>query len=106
METRAIEESVEPSLDFEFLRSEGIAAIEAMASTTWTDYNHHDPGITILEQLCYALTDYSYRADYPLPDLLSEAETVDLLAFLAALEGEALPEALLRAPQRPIRNKD
>ncbi|MFO0795312.1 MAG: hypothetical protein U0586_14775 [Candidatus Brocadiaceae bacterium] len=36
----------------------------------WTDYNIHDPGITILEALCYALTDVAYRAGWDINDLL------------------------------------
>ncbi|MCI5135131.1 MAG: hypothetical protein D3920_08690, partial [Candidatus Electrothrix sp. AW2] len=59
-------------LDFHTLRREGIRHIERLGSTFWTDYNSHDPGITILEQLCYALTDLLYRIDYPVPDLLAE----------------------------------
>ncbi|NEQ10530.1 MAG: hypothetical protein F6K37_32810 [Moorea sp. SIO4E2] len=39
----------------------------------WTDYNTHDPGITILEQLCYAITDLSYRLDFEMKDLLAPA---------------------------------
>ena len=27
----------------------------------WTDHNTHDPGITVLEALCYVLTDLQYR---------------------------------------------
>lgn len=57
--------------DFEGLRREGIDHLEQLAATEWTDFNAHDPGITILEQFCYALTDLSYRAQYELPDLLS-----------------------------------
>src|SRR5262249_25480021 len=30
-----------------------------------------DPGVTILEQLCYALTDLLYRAAFPVADLLT-----------------------------------
>ncbi len=43
--------------DFQFLRSEGLKYIENLAHTLWTDYNTHDPGITILEALCYAITE-------------------------------------------------
>jgi hypothetical protein len=45
-----------------------------MAGQLWTDFNAHDPGITILEQLCYALTDLGYRIDYDLKDLLASGE--------------------------------
>lgn len=59
-------------MDYDFLRREGIRHIERLGSKQWTDYNTHDPGITILEQLCYALTDLNYRIDYKMPDLLAE----------------------------------
>jgi hypothetical protein len=42
-----------------------------LAATQWTDYNAHDPGITILEQLDYALSDLAYRASFPVADLLA-----------------------------------
>lgn len=60
-----------PSMDYAFLRQEGIRHLERMAGALWTDFNTHDPGITILEQLCYAISDLSYRIAYGLPDILS-----------------------------------
>ena len=53
-----------PALDYEFLRQEGLKYIEALASDIWTDYNSHDPGITILEMLCYAITDLGLRTNF------------------------------------------
>ena len=50
-----------PGMDYALLRDEGIKAIAKLAGNRWTDYNSHDPGITILETLCYAITDLSYR---------------------------------------------
>ena len=61
-----------PAMDFAFLRREGIRHLERMAGRHWTDFNTHDPGITILEQLCYALTDLGYRIAYEVPDLLTK----------------------------------
>jgi len=58
------------AFDYEELRKSGIKHIENLASQIWTDYNIHDPGITSLEILCYALTDLSYRTRYPVPDLM------------------------------------
>ncbi|MCI5137039.1 MAG: hypothetical protein D3922_01180, partial [Candidatus Electrothrix sp. AR1] len=46
-----------------------------MAGQLWTDFNAHDPGITILEQLCYAITDLGRRINYPIPDLLAGRTT-------------------------------
>lgn len=61
------------ALDFAFLRAEGVRQLERLAGEVWTDFNTHDPGITILEQLCYALTDLAYRAGYDVADLLASA---------------------------------
>ena len=58
-------------LDFNNLKKNGIAALQEICGKTWTDYNLHDPGITILEQLCYALTELNYRAEFPMTDLLA-----------------------------------
>ena len=51
------------SMDYEQLRVEGIQHLEDLATFIWTDFNVHDPGITILEVLCYAITDLGYRAN-------------------------------------------
>ena len=61
-------------LDFEFLRQQGIAYIEKLAGSLWTDFNSHDPGITILEVLSYAITDLANRLDLPMADLLTEGQ--------------------------------
>ena len=60
--------------DFESLRRDGIALVQALSAETWTDYNLHDPGVTILEQLCYALTDLIYRTDFAVEDFLTGPE--------------------------------
>ncbi|HEU0054689.1 MAG TPA: hypothetical protein VFQ39_15995, partial [Longimicrobium sp.] len=59
-----------PGLDYAWLKVEGTRLIQAAAGEVWTDYNETDPGVTTLEQLCYALTELSYRAELPLEDLL------------------------------------
>lgn len=59
-------------LDFDALRREGIALLQDLCGKTWTDYNLHDPGITILEQLCYGLTDLAYRSGFDPEDYLTE----------------------------------
>lgn len=59
------------SMNYEFLRKEGIKYIQELSSRIWTDYNSHDPGITILEALCYAITDLGNRASYPIEDIIA-----------------------------------
>ncbi|MDB5033875.1 MAG: hypothetical protein JWQ98_1116 [Chlorobi bacterium] len=61
----------EPALDHELLFAEGLGYVERLARRLWNDFNFHDPGITTLELLCYAITDLSYRASRPIRDLLA-----------------------------------
>ncbi|MCF0048667.1 hypothetical protein LXM25_01280 [Dyadobacter sp. LJ53] len=60
-----------PAEDFEGLRRQGIHQIEKLGSANWTEYNVSDPGITILEAVCYAITDLSYRTGFEMKDLLT-----------------------------------
>ena len=63
-------------LDYTFLRQKGQEYIEKLAGNIWTDYNSHDPGITILEMLSYAITDLGARMELPPENLLApENET-------------------------------
>jgi len=64
-----------PSQDYELLRQEGLRHIEALSHDLWTDYNSHDPGITILEALCYAITELGYRNDFEIKDLVTRKDT-------------------------------
>ena len=71
----ALQISVAPpalkSQDFEFLREESMKLIRASAADSWTDHNLHDPGITILEACCYAITEMGLRSGMPMRDLLA-----------------------------------
>ena len=61
-------------LDFDLLRREGLKHLGDLSGKIWTDHNIHDPGITILEVLCYALIDLGYRTQLPIEDLLAVQE--------------------------------
>jgi hypothetical protein len=63
-----------PALDWDFLRAEGLDHIQKLSGQIWTDHNSHDPGITILEILAYALTDLAYRSGFDTKDLLTGAD--------------------------------
>jgi len=65
----------DPALDQQQLFAIGLDHIRDLSRLLWTDHNLHDPGITILEVLCYALTDLAYRANFPIADLLATAES-------------------------------
>src|SRR5690554_2213067 len=76
--------------NYHLLREEGIQLIQKLGSKLWTDYNIHDPGITILETICYAITDISYRASFDIKDLLAVEKpgifNADEQAFFRARE--------------------
>lgn len=59
-------------LDYAALREEGIRRLQSLSGHLWSDFNTHDPGVTILEQVCYALTDLHYRARFPIQDMMAE----------------------------------
>lgn len=84
-----------PSIDFDLLRAEGIRHLEHFATEVWTDYNAHDPGITLLELLCYAITDLGYRTrKLPVEDLLADPDRQYKPWFSA---GEVLPASPVTA---------
>jgi hypothetical protein len=83
----ALRPDTDPALDARALFLEGLQHLRQLAGATWTDHNLHDPGITMLELLAYALTDLAYRAGFAVEDLI------------AAPPGEAGPAAEYAARQ-------
>lgn len=83
---------VAPDTAFEALRSQGIRQLQALAGEVWTDYNLHDPGVTLLEALCFALTELSYRADFDVADHLADAQDrIDWARHALHLPAQAFP---------------
>lgn len=83
-------------LDQQPLFDLGMREVRAYARGLWTDHNAHDPGITMLELLCYALTDLCYRACFPIEDLLAAAaDDRRNMAMQFFRAREALPNAPL-----------
>lgn len=64
-------------LDYAFLLKAGLKHLEQLSGGLWTDFNSHDPGVTILEMLCYAITDLGARINMPIEDLLSSENKED-----------------------------
>lgn len=58
--------------NFDLLKKEGLAFIQRHSGTNWTNLNDADPGVTILDQVCYALTELGYCASFSIPDLLTK----------------------------------
>ncbi|OUC15954.1 MAG: diguanylate cyclase [Alkalinema sp. CACIAM 70d] len=72
------------ALDHQHLYAAGLQQVQQLAQRIWTDYNVHDPGITTLELLCYALTDLSYRASFPIADILASDPALNHDTFFTA----------------------
>ena len=74
--------------DYNYLRAQGQEYIQALSDTLWTDYNIHDPGITMMEALCYAITDLAYRTSFDVKDIIAlppkQAPDPDMQALYTA----------------------
>ncbi len=69
-----VDSALPAALNIDLLKQQGIALLQSLAGQAWTNYNDSDPGVTILEQLCYALTELGYCADFPIEDVLTGAD--------------------------------
>ncbi len=87
-------------LDFHRLREKGIVYCQRLASDLWTDFNLHDPGLTILEVLCYALTDLGYRTNLPIEELVARSpEQKQQDQKLAGSDGKPFDDNFFTAEQ-------
>ncbi len=66
-----------PAEDYAAMRRQAIKDIEQLGHEHWTDYNNSDPGITIMEAVCYAITDLAYRTGFEVKDLLAPKEMTE-----------------------------
>lgn len=78
-------------MQYDLLRETGIKHIQELAGKLWTDYNTHDPGITMLEVISYVMTDLGFRVNYDIKDILGQKpnDNTDIRNFYTA--GEILP---------------
>lgn len=60
--------------DFDALTRQGREYIEQLCGENWTNMNPSDPGVTILDQVCYALTELGYCNDFPIEDILTKPD--------------------------------
>ncbi|MDT8998208.1 hypothetical protein RQP53_02845 [Paucibacter sp. APW11] len=57
-------------LGFDALREAALQLAQGASRQQWTDYNLHDPGVTLLEALCYALSEDIFACRQSVPELL------------------------------------
>lgn len=58
------------------LQQRSLELLQESAGEVWTDFNPHDPGVTISDVLNYALTELDYRLRFPFEDYLVSGEGV------------------------------
>lgn len=108
-----------PALSYAGLRAEALELLGRLSGDQWSDFNSHDPGITILEQLCFALTELAYRSQWSIADLIASAgpdwqpaaqeilsgdpvTRDDLIALVRAMGCEAVRVVALDQPDLPL----
>jgi hypothetical protein len=108
-----------PALSYAGLRAEALELLGRLCGDQWSDFNSHDPGITILEQLCFALTELAYRSQWSIEDLLASAGADwqpaaaeilsgdpvtpdDLVTLLRALGCQAVQVEAQEQPELPL----
>lgn len=62
--------------DFDALRERALERAQAASGERWSDFNHHDPGVTLIDALCFVLTEDVFRARLPLTDLLTSPDGI------------------------------
>ncbi|MGB1216318.1 MAG: hypothetical protein ACPG5P_00495, partial [Saprospiraceae bacterium] len=81
--------------DLYFLKKKGLESIQQLSGDIWTDYNEHDPGVTILEYLCYALTELGFKSNFKDEDYLFLNQKKDDILF-------SLDKILSNGPITPL----
>ena len=80
LEKGYIDKKEKGSGEYQDLYLEGIELLQKLSGGIWTDYNEHDPGVTIFENLAYTLTNLSYKVDMPIRDILYESKKGKLVS--------------------------
>lgn len=65
---------------YENLHLQGVKLLQDLSGANWTDYNEHDPGVTILENIAFTLTSLAYKTQFPIEDILTESKGSDLVS--------------------------
>ncbi len=77
---------------FAALKARGVQLAQEISGDIWSDFNAHDPGVTILEQLCYVITELAFHTDFDVADLLlNEDGVLDYRAQSLHLPEEVFP---------------
>ena len=53
------------------LQKQTLTEVQRLSGRVWTDFNVHDPGVTLADIADYALTELDYKLNFPLVDYLT-----------------------------------
>lgn len=67
------QETQEQSL-FSRLQAQTLEEVQRMSGNVWTDYNVHDPGVTLADVANYGLAELDYKLGFPLTDYLTSED--------------------------------
>ena len=56
------------------LQRRTLAELQRLAGEVWTDYNPHDPGVTVADAVNYALTETDYKLGFGMEDYLTDTD--------------------------------
>lgn len=56
------------------LQRRTLAELQRLSGGVWTDYNPHDPGVTVADAVNYALTETDYKLGFSMEDYLTDAD--------------------------------
>ena len=85
---------------FSTLRKEGIELLQKLSGSNWTNFNFHDPGVTILEQIIFTLSEMGYKTSFGIENyLVNDKGAIDFES-----QSMILPEIIL--PSAPVTEND
>lgn len=96
----------DPSQDVSQLYDQGVNRLIELSHEIWSDYNRHDPGITLLEVISYLLTELSYRVDWPVADILVDGLADSDLVRKQAVMDQHYPGADQVLPAAALTKQD
>lgn len=70
-----IEQHDEQDALYTRLQQQMLDTVQRLSGEVWTDYNPHDPGVTLGEAANYALTEFDYKLGFPLVDYLADGKS-------------------------------
>lgn len=76
---------------FRVLQRESLKRLQELSGDLWTDYNEHDPGVTMTDLLNYALTEFDYRLGFDVPDYLADDRSFNPERYGLFLPREVFP---------------